>query len=223
MKKLVEGLHRFHSGVFRSQKELFQRLAVAQNPETLFITCSDSRIDPNLLTQTRPGDLFIMRNAGNIVPAFSGQTSGEAATVEFAVTGLDVKDIIVCGHTHCGAVAGLFDASKLAGMPLVHSWLVHMEATRRIVLENYRTASKERRNEVAVHENVLTQLEHLETHPSVSVRLARKDLKLHAWVYDIASGRVSAFDPVSGQFESTRDGNPTRGAVGRRRPQRLDI
>lgn len=223
MKKLVEGLQRFHTGVFRSQKELFARLSKSQSPETLFITCSDSRIDPNLLTQTRPGDLFIMRNAGNIVPAFVGESSGEAATLEFAVTGLGVKDIIVCGHTNCGAVRGLFDPHKTKGMPLVADWLKHMESTRRIVMENYKRASLDRRVEVGVHENVLTQVEHLETHPCVAVRLARKDLKLHAWVYDITSGEVAAFDPSTGQFEAAKDGHATRGVPSRGRAKRLDI
>lgn len=223
MKKLVEGLHRFHSGAFRSQKELFQRLSKAQNPEALFITCSDSRIDPALLTQTAPGELFIMRNAGNIIPAFAGDGNGEVATVEFAVTGLGVKDIIVCGHTHCGAVRGLFDPAKVKGMPLVAEWVKHMEATRRIVTENYKGTNLERRVELGVFENVLTQLEHLETHPSVAVRLARQDLKLHGWVYDISSGTVSAFDPTTGQFESTKSKSATRGVPARGRARRLEI
>ena len=109
MQKLIHGLHHFQTALFGSQRELFERLAEGQSPEVLFITCSDSRINPNLLTQTEPGELFILRNAGNIVPPYGAVQGGEAATIEFAVAGLGVKDIIVCGHSHCGAMKGLLE------------------------------------------------------------------------------------------------------------------
>src|SRR5688572_14829550 len=104
MQKLVQGLHQFQSSIFSSQRDLFERLAVKQTPDALFITCSDSRINPNLITQTEPGDLFILRNAGNLVPRYDTGSSGEAATIEFAVVALKVTDIIICGHSHCGAM-----------------------------------------------------------------------------------------------------------------------
>ena len=106
--QLVAGVHNFQGNVFQNQQELFSKLARGQSPETLFVTCSDSRIDPNLITQTEPGDLFVLRNAGNIVPAYSGTAGGEVATIEFAVTGLGVKQIVVCGHSHCGAIKGAY-------------------------------------------------------------------------------------------------------------------
>jgi carbonic anhydrase len=106
VQQLVAGVHRFRREVFRRQRELFERLAESQEPRTLFVTCSDSRIDPNLITHTQPGDLFVLRNAGNIIPAFGPTSGGEVATIEFAVTGLDVGDIVVCGHSHCGAMKG---------------------------------------------------------------------------------------------------------------------
>ena len=107
MQKLIEGIHQFQEENFRPLQGLFEKLSKGQNPETLFITCSDSRIDPNLLTQSQPGDLFILRNAGNIVPSHGAPYGGEVATIEFAVGGLYVKDIIICGHSHCGAMKGL--------------------------------------------------------------------------------------------------------------------
>ena len=117
MQKLVNGVHHFQQNIFSSQRELFERLANGQNPETLFITCSDSRIDPNLLTQTDPGELFILRNAGNIVPAYGAANGGEAATIEYAVAVLGVKDIIICGHSQCGAMKGLLQPGRFEGHP----------------------------------------------------------------------------------------------------------
>ena len=136
MQKLIEGIHQFQEENFRPLQGLFEKLSRGQNPETLFITCSDSRIDPNLLTQSQPGDLFILRNAGNIVPSHGGPYGGEVATIEFAVAGLGVKDIIICGHSHCGAMMGLLQPEMVANLPAVSSWLSHAETTRRIVKDN---------------------------------------------------------------------------------------
>ena len=137
VQQLVAGVHRFKHEVFREQRELFERLAEGQSPQTLFITCSDSRIDPNLITHTDPGDLFVLRNAGNIVPAYGATSGGEVATIEFAVTGLGVSDIVVCGHSHCGAMKGLLHPEYLTEMPAVVEFLHHAEATRRIVKSKY--------------------------------------------------------------------------------------
>jgi len=137
MQKLLKGLHRFQNDLFGSQRELFERLAKGQHPEVLFITCSDSRINPNLLTQTEPGELFILRNAGNIVPPYGAIMGGEAATIEFAVAGLGVKDIIICGHSHCGAMKGLLEPSATRDFPALAQWLSYAESTRRIVRDKY--------------------------------------------------------------------------------------
>jgi carbonic anhydrase len=200
VQQLVAGVHRFKHEVFRKQKELFERLSQGQEPQTLFITCSDSRIDPNLITHTAPGDLFVLRNAGNLVPAYGATSGGEVATIEFAVTGLEVRDIVVCGHAHCGAMKGLLHPEYVAEMPAVAEWLKHAEATRRIIRSKYSHLSGEELLDAAIEENVLMQLENLQTHPAVAVALAEEKLKLHAWVYDIASGEVFAYDETAQQF-----------------------
>ncbi len=169
-----------------------EQLAKAQKPETLFITCSDSRIDPGLLTQSRPGDLFILRNAGNIIPPHGPHGSGrEAATVEFAVAVLGVHDVIICGHSHCGAMQGLLEPERLADFPTISAWLVHAKATRQIVRDNYAHLEGERLLTATIEENVLVQLENLRTLQCVASRLARGDLHLHGWVYEIETGEVS--------------------------------
>jgi carbonic anhydrase len=175
MHKLVQGIHEFQSSIFSSQRDLFERLADGQNPDALFITCSDSRINPNLITQTDPGELFILRNAGNIIPPYGAIHGGEAATIEFALGGLGIKDIIVCGHSHCGAVKALLNPGSLReSMPLMHHWLEHAEATRRIVKDKYPTLSHDELLNVAVQENVLVQLDNLRSHPAVASALARQ-------------------------------------------------
>lgn len=200
MQKLVQGIHQFQSNIFRSQRELFERLAHGQNPDTLFVTCSDSRINPNLITQTEPGELFILRNAGNIVPPYGASNGGEGATIEFAVAALEVSDIIVCGHSHCGAIKGLLEPQSVREMPAVEAWLKHAEATRRIMIEKYKDRTDASLITTAVEENVLVQLENLRTHPAVASALARGRLKLHAWVYKIETGEVFSYDPTSEQF-----------------------
>jgi carbonic anhydrase len=200
MHKLVEGLHHFRSSVFPAKKDFFAALAEGQRPETLFITCSDSRINPNLLTHTEPGDLFILRNAGNIVPPWSDAPCGEAATIEFAVQQLGVAHIVVCGHARCGAMTALLRPEATAGAPAVARWLEHAQPTRRLVAEHYADLDFDRQLNVLVQENVLAQVEALRTHPCVETRLARGDLSIHAWVYKIDHGTVFQYDIGSGQF-----------------------
>lgn len=204
MQKLVQGLHKFQSEIFHSHQELFEALSKGQRPETLFITCSDSRITPSLITQTSPGDLFILRNAGNIVPSYGPASAhgGEAATIEFAIAGLGVKHIVVCGHTHCGAVKGLLNPDSLEDMPAVKTWLLHAEATKRVMQENYRHLEGQALITAAIEENVLTQLENLRTHPTVRSRIARGELALYGWVYKMETGGVFQYDHVTSQFLS---------------------
>jgi carbonic anhydrase len=172
-----------------------------QNPLALFITCSDSRIDPTLLTQTAPGELFIMRNAGNLVPPYGAINTGEAATIEYALSVLSVQEIIVCGHSHCGAMNALLHPEQVSQLPAVRSWLTNAEATARIIKENYgHLTDAEARLTVTVEENVLVQLESVRTHPAVAAALARGQMKLHGWVYKFETGQVFAYDPEEQQF-----------------------
>lgn len=200
MEKIIRGIHTFQSDVFGKQQELFHRLADGQSPDALFVTCSDSRIDPNLVTQTEPGDIFVLRNAGNIVPAYGASNGGEAAAVEFAVAGLGVQDIIVCGHSQCGAVSGLLNPEKLETLPTVADWLRHAATTKRIVQEKYGNLSGADLMTSAVQENVLVQLDNLRTHPSVASKLARGEIKLHGWVYEFENGKIHTYDPEVNRF-----------------------
>jgi carbonic anhydrase len=219
MQKLVEGIHQFQNSVFSSKQRLFEGLVNGQHPLALFITCSDSRINPNLLTQTEPGDLFILRNAGNIVPPYGAVEGGEAATIEYAMSVLGVKDIIICGHSHCGAMGGLLDQPQLAKLPAVRSWLCHAESTQRIIEENYAHISdNDARLTATVEENVLVQLEHLRTHPTVAAALGRKALNLHGWVYKFETGQVFGYHPQDGQFAPIEGTSFTTSSVTRELP-----
>ena len=201
MQRLVEGIHAFQRNQFSKDQKLFETLANGQSPLALFVTCSDSRIDPNRLTQTKPGELFILRSVGNIIPPYGAVFGGEAATIEYAVAALQVKDVIVCGHSHCGAMGGLLNPASVEKMPAVRAYLAHAEATRRIVEENYsHLTDPEKRLTLAVEENVLVQLESLRTHPSVAAAIGRGELKLHGWVYKFETGEVFAFNPDKNQF-----------------------
>ncbi len=208
MQRLVDGIHHFQKNIFRSQEDFFGQLQHGQAPETLFITCSDSRINPNLITQTLPGELFILRNAGNLVPPYEAHWGGEAATIEFAVASLHVKDIIICGHSNCGAMAALLDPESLAELPATGHWLAHADKTRRIIDDNYSHLEGRQRLTATVGENVLVQLENLRTHPAVADAMAQERLHIHGWVYRFETGDVLAYDPKRGQFISVTEGEP---------------
>lgn len=196
MRKLIKGLRDFKDNYFSSRLELFEQLAHAQKPRVLFITCSDSRVDPNLITQTEVGELFVIRNAGNIIPPFGATNGGEGATVEYAVQALGIEQIVICGHSHCGAMKGLLKLNKLQqDMPLVYNWLQYAESTRRLVQENYSNYSEEELVEVAVAENVLTQIENLKTYPVIRSKLYQGKLQIYGWIYHLETGEVLAYDP----------------------------
>lgn len=205
MKKLLEGLQQFQSGYFNLNRELFEELAHGQSPRILFITCSDSRIDPNLITQARVGELFVIRNAGNMIPPYGATNGGEGAAIEYGIQALGVDQIIVCGHSHCGAMKGLLKLQALADeMPLVYDWLKQAEATRRLVKDNYEGLEGEELIEVTVAENVLNQLDNLQTYPIVRSRLHSGAISLHGWIYRIETGEVLAYDPLSHDFEAPK-------------------
>ncbi|MBW4657578.1 MAG: carbonic anhydrase [Drouetiella hepatica Uher 2000/2452] len=195
MKKLIEGVNEFRENYVSTHRDLLENLSHGQDPSVLFITCSDSRISPSLMTQTDLGDLFVIRNAGNIIPPYGAANGGEGAAVEYAIHALGIEQIVVCGHSHCGAMKGLLQLGKLEEeMPLVYDWLKHAEATRRLVKENYGDRNKEELLEITIAENVLTQIENLKTYPVVRSRLYQGKLKIYGWVYLIETGEVLAYD-----------------------------
>ena len=193
MQKIIEGFLKFQTEVYPNQKQLFEQLAEGQNPNALIITCSDSRVVPELLTQQSPGDLFVIRNAGNIVPSYGPEPGGVSATVEYAVAVLKVSDIVICGHSNCGAMAAISNNQPLQQLPAVAHWLRHADAAKVIVAAQQHSSIKERADAL-VRQNVIAQLANLRTHPSVALALAQSKLKLHGWVYDIEKGQIDALD-----------------------------
>jgi carbonic anhydrase len=201
MKKLIEGLQKFQTGYFSSHRELFEELAHGQHPRILFITCSDSRVDPNIITQAEIGELFVIRNAGNMIPPYGATNGGEGASIEYAIQALGIEQVIVCGHSHCGAMKGLLKLKTLEeDMPLVYNWLKQAEATRRLVKDNYSYLQGEELIEITIAENVLNQLENLHTYPIVRSRIHQGKLDLHGWIFRLESGEVLAYDPVLHDF-----------------------
>lgn len=198
MTRIIRGVIDFQRRIFGGKRELFEQLGKGQKPLALFITCSDSRIAPDLLAQTEPGELFVLRNAGNIVPPYEAGMWAEAATIEYAVVQLRVRDVILCGHSQCGAMHGLLYPEALAKLPSVAGWLAHAkEVPPRVQAPELSAEERLRR---AVEENVLVQLEHLRTHPAVQSALEARTLRLHGWVYHFEHGRVEGYDAVAGTF-----------------------
>ena len=200
MDKIAAGVVRFQQEAYQERRDLFEKLADGQSPEALFITCSDSRIDPNLLTQTEPGELFICRNAGNIVPPHTNHTGAMTASIEFAVGALKVPHIIVCGHSECGAMKGAMAPEGLDDFPHVREWLAYARAA--VLISNHKGAALDEKDrlDLVIKENVLLQIAHLRTHPYVAARLSSGETRIHGWVYDIRTGEVLAFDEKANDF-----------------------
>jgi carbonic anhydrase len=198
MDKLVHGIQQFQTHVFRSKRELFRRLAAGQRPMALFITCSDSRVSPDLITQAEPGDIFVLRNAGNIIPP-SPHCGGELATIEFAGVELGIRDVVVCGHSDCGAMKGLLAPETVCDrLPAVSRWLRHADRTREIVEAEHAGLRGVDALDAAIRENVLVQMENLRTHAFVRERIEQGKLRLHGWVYKFETGEV-LHAPIAGR------------------------
>jgi carbonic anhydrase len=198
MEHVLSGFVNFKNKVFPTHRELFAELAGGQSPDVLFITCSDSRIDPNMVTGTKPGDLFIIRNAGNIIPPHTRVAGGVTASIEYAVVVLGVSHIVVCGHTHCGAMGGALNLPSLEGLPHVRDWLDHSRAAVEVAQAQANGGEASLRD--VTEQNVLVQLQHLRTHPAVASRLAMSRIELHAWLYDIEAGDLMCYDEDQQKF-----------------------
>jgi carbonic anhydrase len=206
MNRLIRGVHRFYRDVYLPRREIYQRSIERQEPCALFVTCSDSRLDPQAHTQAGPGDLFVLRIAGNLIPPYGSGSNGEAATIEYAIAGLGIRNIIVCGHTHCGAIKALLQPESHAHLKETTEWLLHAESTRQIVAGRCADRPFAERWDNAVEQNVLSQLENLRTHPVVAAGLAHGTLDLFGWVSDLAHGTMRSFDPGRGEFISLPGG-----------------
>jgi carbonic anhydrase len=209
MNELIGRVFSFERDTFPNQSALYERLATdGQNPKALMISCADSRVVPEHIMQAQPGDLFVCRNAGNIVPPFSTQNGGVSSTVEYAVVALGVRDIIVCGHSGCGAMRALVNPEGLEAMPNVAAWLRHSAAAQKVMQDGYHGLNEDERIRVMALENVVSQLAHLRTHPSVASGIARGEIALHGWYVDIHAGAVLGLDGNTGQFVPLREGVP---------------
>lgn len=207
MEKLYKGILRFQESFFKKEEDFFKRLSKKQDPEVLFITCADSRVDPTLVTQCRPGELFIVRNVGNIIPPYDAlkDKNSIAAAIEFAVLVLKVSDIIVCGHSNCGAIKALYmDEGELDKMPHLKDWLKLARNVKDEVLGSYEGGDKEKLQMATEKRNVLTQIENIETYPFVAQALKEKTLYLHGWYYDIGTGNMYAYNPNENRFEAIK-------------------
>lgn len=225
MNDLIGRVFSFESQVFPNQSTLYNRLASdGQSPKALMISCADSRIVPEHIMQADPGDLFVCRNAGNIVPPHATQNGGVTSTVEYAVMALGVRDIIVCGHSDCGAMKALVNEGPLASMPNVAAWLRHAHAAQKVCRESYPDdlPDAEKVRNVTL-ENIVVQLAHLRTHPSVASGIARGEIALHGWFVDIHAGQVLGLDGETGRFVALREGQPLPVALPHARRLAADV
>lgn len=204
MERLYKGVLKFQESYFKQEKEFFKRLSKGQDPDVLFMTCSDSRVDPQLVTQSGPGELFITRNIGNIIPPFNAlkDKSSTAAAIEYAVMVLKVSDIIVCGHSNCGAIRALLgDEKEIEGMPHLRDWLRIAHPVKEHVFSVFGEEPSEVIQCYTEKENVLEQLENIETYPFVEEAIKAGRLFLHGWYFDIATGCMSSYVPSANRFE----------------------
>lgn len=213
MEHIFRGVERFQNDVFPKERALYESLANRQEPLALMVACSDSRVDPNHITQTKPGELFVCRNAGNIVPPWGAEPGGVSATIEYGVMVLNVEAIIVCGHSDCGAMKALMDHRNVEGLPAVSKWLHNAERARAVVEHLLPDADPHERLRVMTEQNVMAQIDHLRTHPSVAARMASGKLQLLGLVFDIGAGQVRWFNG-SGKFVPSSEMHETMRATG---------
>jgi carbonic anhydrase len=200
IRDLTRRHQRFREEVFPARKAEFLKLAATQHPQVLLITCSDSRISPELILQSDPGDLFVCRNIGNMVPPYGEMLGSITSVIEYAVSVLRIKAIVICGHSDCGAMKGLMYPDKVAELPAVSAWLRNGQSALQIATESYPGLSEHDFLEALTEENIVAQIRNLETHPAVASRLRRGDLELYGWVYKIHTGEIWTYDGEQERF-----------------------
>lgn len=205
MKKLLQGIIDFRTHRIAEYRRNFSQLALGQAPDTLFIGCSDSRVVPNLFASTDPGDLFVIRNVGNLIPPCNahGHSQGdksEWAAIELSILHLNISDIIVCGHSECAAIHAIANGRHQIAGEHLQAWLENGEAAATMLAQiDFADTALAAHNQLS-QANVLLQLTHLQTYPLIQERLQAERLQLHGWWFDIHSGNVYAFDPATRQF-----------------------
>ena len=200
MKQLLDGYRRFRRDVFPQKRDRFRLLADLQKPDALFITCADSRVVPDLILQTEPGDMFLCRTVGNIVPPHGQLPGGVSSTVEYAVEVLHVRHVIVCGHSDCGAMKAVMERPDLSRLPLTAKWLGFAEVAWNQLDSDVERSDPQKLHTALIHANVIAQLENLKTHPEVARGLAQGSLQVHGWYYDILTGTIEAFSDAKKAF-----------------------
>ena len=202
LEQLKAGIRRFQTGVYPEQAEFYRKAASEpQEPHTLIVACADSRIDPETITQSKPGELFVLRNIGNLIPAYGEMMGGVSAVVEYAVSLLKVKHVVVCGHADCGAMKGLLQPESVSSMPAVENWLKNAAAAMGVAEalgEEHEARGILMRR--VTEQNVLLQIQHLRTHPSVAAAMAREELTISGWVYEIGTGEVRIWEDGAKEF-----------------------
>ena len=205
LEKLKAGARQFQVEVHAKKAEHYQRAAATpQAPHTLIISCADSRVDVEAITSSGPGEVFVTRNIGNMVPPYGLTPGGVTAVIEYAVAALKVQHVVICGHSDCGAMTAIASCKCLDHMPAVASWLRYADSAK-IVNEARKHRSTRDKVESMVRENVIAQLANLKTHPSVRLALEQGRLTLHGWVYDIESGSIDTLDGATDRFVPLAD------------------
>lgn len=200
MERLIAGFDHFRRVTYPQKRSLFKKLAGAQSPHTMFITCADSRVMPEYFTSAEPGEIFVCRNVGNIVPPYAQFTGGVSAAIEYAVAVLGVANIVVCGHSDCGAMKATLKPESTERLHAVGAWLRHAQIARHVVEENYSCECSGDELKAITEENVIAQLDHLRTHPAVAAKLAGGQLGIHGWIYDIESCTLRAYSAEERRF-----------------------
>ncbi len=205
MKKLVRGIVDFRKRTRPLVKETFAQLALGQRPDTVFIACCDSRVVPNLFASSDPGDLFVIRNVGNLIPPCgeegrSATEESEAAAIEFALSSLSVINVIVCGHSECGAMHALLRGRDAVTSPNLRSWLRHGDKSLKLLKKGIKFGGHLERHNQLSQLNVLEQIEHLKSYPMIQQKMKEGKLKLHGWWFDIKEADVYEYEPSDGQF-----------------------
>jgi carbonic anhydrase len=203
MEKLVKGILEFRQNSLSLYREKFAHLALGQFPDTLFIACSDSRVVPNLFASTNPGDLFVVRNLGNLVPSFEVAQQGstaEAAAIEFSLTTLPITNIIVCGHSECGAMQAILAGTDRIESPSLRNWLRNCCCSEESLRPDNAACDHLAPHNQLSQMNILQQMQHLKTYPIIQEKLKNSALNIHGWYFDIATGDVYAFEEAFNRF-----------------------